>query len=702
MNDKNAQQRQLKDRLPHTWDALFARFGRFTEIQAQAIEPLLGGKNCVLVSATASGKTEAALTPLLEFHKQNPPKKHQLSILYLVPTRALAHDLARRLQAPLEKLALKLQVKTGDEAALNTSRLPDVLLTTPESLDSLLVNRPRILKDVSAVVIDELHIFDNTPRGDQLRILLNRLRRLKKYALARGDVTSAAIQYCALSATVDHPAEVVSRYFPHPLVIQISGQRAIEAELLELESETTLRQLFNLLKQRGVKKVLAFCNSRAECKEWAYRLRTDTPFGDRVYLHHASLDAKVRRAMENNFTLTEAAICFATSTLELGIDIGDVDLILLLGPPGNLSAFLQRIGRGNRRTARTSVICCYRTETDWALFRVFLRATQSGDEVTTPQPYFFRASIIVQQLFSYLKQTRLGKIEPDSAFELFSSLSGEPLIAKALYDQIIEHLSLKQFFLAAHNQTLRPGPAWNELYEQRAIYTNLPATKRGTIDVIDEETGRKIGAMEHHMEPGTAFIFGGQARQASHLIGRKLVVKATDNLVNAAAPRLRSPWRPMSPGLARAVAFELGAPRSANPHEIAMMSSGAEPDEETGEEGITTTWIFHCAGDAYGMLLGDLLEKNYQLRVEDYNDLYLAVQGEVPSQALEFSSEQVRACLRRRWQKMESWFELGGFQSFLPIEARRSTVIAAFDVAGFVDCFAGKTLIQVERNVAQQ
>ena len=475
MNDKNAQQRQLKDRLPHTWDALFARFGRFTETQAQAIEPLLGGKNCVLVSATASGKTEAALTPLLEFHKQNPPKKHQLSILYLVPTRALAHDLARRLQAPLEKLALKLQVKIGDEAALNTSRLPDVLLTTPESLDSLLVNRPRILKDVSAVVIDELHIFDNTPRGDQLRILLNRLRRLKKYALARGDVTSAAIQYCALSATVDHPAEVASRYFPHPLVIQISGQRAIEAELLELESETTLRQLFNLLKQRGVKKVLAVCNSRAECKEWAYRLRTDTPFGDRVYLHHASLDAKVRRAMENNFTLTEAAICFATSTLELGIDIGDVDLILLLGPPGNLSAFLQRIGRGNRRTARTSVICCYRTETDWALFRVFLRATQSGDEVTTPQPYFFRASIIVQQLFSYLKQTRLGKIEPDSAFELFSSLSGEPLIAKALYDQIVEHLSLKQCFLAAHNRTLRPGPAWNELYEQRAIYTNLPA-----------------------------------------------------------------------------------------------------------------------------------------------------------------------------------------------------------------------------------
>ena len=107
------QQRQLKDRLPHTWDAFFARFGRFTEIQLHVIPPLLEGHNCVIVSATASGKTEAALAPLLELHKQHQPPKHKLLLLYLVPTRALARDLARRLAQPLEKLALSLRVKTG-------------------------------------------------------------------------------------------------------------------------------------------------------------------------------------------------------------------------------------------------------------------------------------------------------------------------------------------------------------------------------------------------------------------------------------------------------------------------------------------------------------------------------------------------------------------------------------------------------------
>ena len=92
---------KLKDRLTYTWDAFFARFGRFTEIKALAIEPLLEGKNCVLVSATASGKTEAALAPLIERYRQPQPGRHGPGFLYVVPTRALARDLARRLRRPL-------------------------------------------------------------------------------------------------------------------------------------------------------------------------------------------------------------------------------------------------------------------------------------------------------------------------------------------------------------------------------------------------------------------------------------------------------------------------------------------------------------------------------------------------------------------------------------------------------------------------
>ncbi len=703
MNADYAHQRQTKEKLPHTWDALFARFGRFTEIQSQAIEPLLAGQNCVLVSATASGKTEAALAPLVELLKQNKKASNKLSILYLVPTRALARDLARRLAQPLEKLAVRMQIKTGDEPALNSSRPPELLLTTPESFDSLLTTMPRIFKDVRAVVIDELHIFDNTPRGDQLRILLNRLRRLKHYAFERGDAISESVQFCALSATISDPAAVAARYFINPQVIQVAGQRAIDAELIQMDGAETLIDLFASLKQRDCKKVLAFCTSRAECEQWAYHLRTGSPFGDRVYVHHASLATAVRRSVEDNFAHAEAALCFATSTLELGIDIGDVDLVVLIGAPGNTSAFLQRIGRGNRRTARTRVVCCARHPLERALFRVFLATAESGRELIS-QPYFFRPSVIVQQLCSYIKQTRLGEIVPESVFELFATPTGAPLISRSSYEQIIEHLTLKQYF-AAEGRALKPGPAWQELYEQRAIYTNLLDISRNTVEVIEEETGRKIGEIDRGLPPGGAMLFAGQARQATRMVKRKLMVRAADTETTAHAPRLRAPWRPMSAALSQAVAAELGVPRATDSSGLAhlvMMIDRDEPDEdkdeteETGQPPSPTTTIFHCGGDAWGLILGDLLETLYRMRVEDTSELYVTVKGIVPSTSLEFTAEQVRAGLRGRWKQMESWFDLGRFQSQLPLDARRASVTEAFDVGGFVHEFNGREMSEVK------
>lgn len=692
MNADYAHQRQLKDRLPHTWDALFARFGRFTEIQTQAIEPLLAGQNCMLVSATASGKTEAALAPLIELLKQDKRAAGKLSILYLVPTRALARDLARRLEQPLGKLAVRMQVKTGDESALNANRPPELLLTTPESFDSLLTKMPRMFKDLRAVVIDELHILDNTPRGDQLRILLNRLRRLKRYAFERGDSASEALQFCALSATIQNPAAVAARYFVSPQVIHVAGHRAIDAELIEMDGAETLVSLFAGLKQRDCKKALAFCLSRAECEEYAYRLRAGSPFGDRVYVHHASLSATVRRSVEDNFAHAEAALCFATSTLELGIDIGNVDLVVLVGAPGDTNAFLQRIGRGNRRTARTAVTCCARHPLERALFQVFLVAAATGRYPAAP-PYFFRPSVIVQQLCSYIKQTKLGEILPETVFQLFATPEGAPLISRAAYYQIIEHLTLKQFFAAAEGRALKPGAAWQELYEQHGIYTNLLDLRRHTIEVIEEETGRKIGEIDRGLPPGEAMLFAGQARQATRMVKRKLMVRAADVETNTQVPRLRAPWRPMSPAIAQAVAVELGAPRAADPSHLAMLiDCETEEDDETDTPPAPTATIFHCSGDAWGLILGDLLETLYRVRVEDVSELYVAVKGIIPTTVLEFTAEQVHARLRQRWKQMESWFDLGGFQTHLPLDARRAVVVEAFDVAGFVHAFNGRKM----------
>jgi ATP-dependent Lhr-like helicase len=705
------------ERLPHTFDALLARFGRLTEIQARALAPLLAGRNCILAAPTASGKTEAALAPMLERDlqqrlKENSrrPVKHtkttRLRVLYVVPTRALSRDMARRLEQPLKKLAISMAVKTGDEPALNWSRPPEFLITTPESFDSLLANRPRLLCDVRAVVLDELHLYDNTPRGDQLCILLNRLRRIRAFACSRGDAATDEVQFCALSATMHDPASAASRYFTDPVLIQTSGQRALDAEILPLIGPESLRQLFAKLRERGCKKVLAFCQRRAECEEWAYLLRGSPPFGDEVLVHHASLSAHARHAVEEKFARTGAALCFATATLELGIDIGDVDLILLLGPPDNFGSFLQRLGRGNRRTARTSVACFYRTPTEQALFRVFLRAARdssgagriaTGALLRSDSGLAFRPSVVVQQLCSYLKQTRDGELEPEHAYQLFTSPQGEPLVDKQQYAQIVDHLIDTGFFLPARGTALRPGPQWHKLYEERALYSNLAESGREAAVVVDDITGRRVGYLESLAPTGTTFLLGGQARRVVWTQGRRLLAHAvTDDAAEARAPRWRTLWRSLSPALTQALAQELGLPCAGPSAALPMVVEPQESADELAAEiaAESRTLLFHCAGGVYGKALSELLETKQGVRVIESNEFLIEALGRLPETLLLFTEEETHALIGRRWRTFERAFALGRFQPQLPPAVRRASVIAAFNVPDFQRRFAGRKLAQ--------
>lgn len=683
--------RELKEKLPHTWSAFLARFGRFTEIQALAVEPLLAGKNCLLISSTASGKTEAALMPFIERLKQTSKLRlpNSLQLVYVVPTRALTRDLARRLGQPLEQLAISMQIKTGDEPALKGARPPQLLLTTPESLDSLLANRPRMLKDVRAVVLDEIHLLDNTARGDQLRVLLNRLRRVRRYAFSRGDSLNDEVQFCALSATAHDPLAMAARYFVEPEIVQSAGQRRFHAELIEMQGGQSLVARFADFQRRGIRKVIAFCNSRAECEELARACRQHSPFGDHVFVHHASLDGRVRHATERQFTASEVALCFATSTLELGIDIGDLDLVMLIGPPENTSAFLQRIGRSNRRAARVAVVCFFRGMIEQAMFQVFIRAAASGE--LEAGHYFFRPSIVVQQLCSYIKQTRHGEIAPDAAYELFASPAGAPLIAKKTYQAIIEHLIDKDYFVALPNGVLRPGARWQTLYEHREIYSNLIDMQRHSMEVVDEMTGRKLGSLEWGASRGTTFLFGGQAHRAKRAQGRRLIVQAADEEKAASAPSFRSAWRPLSRELTKAVGMQLGLPQAASASEIAVVRERHEvldANHTPSPPASSRMRVFHCAGDAYGFVLGDLLENLYNVKVSQQTSFCFLIEGELREALLPFDAAQVRAQVLRRWKQTESWFDMGCFHKELPVMVRRESVVEAFDIDSFLHTFS--------------
>lgn len=672
------------ERLQHTWDALLSLFGRFTDIQSKAIDPLLAGKNCILVSATASGKTEAALAPILErqLKTQIHWSRSAIHNLFIVPTRALTRDLARRLEQPLTKLALSLAIKTGDEPALKQNRPPDILLTTPESFDSLLANRPRMLRDVRAIILDEIHLYENTARGDQLRILLNRLRRLRKFAHKQGDAKDDMVQFCALSATIDNPLMVASHYFKNPVVIESKGQREIDAELLFFDGAASLRDLFFQLSARNVKKVLAFCQSRAECEDFAYRFRRGTPFGERVYAHHANLAARTRHAVEEKFATLDAALCFATSTLELGIDIGDVDLIVLIGAPDNIASFLQRIGRGNRRTRRTRVVCFYRNEREHALFRVFLKQALRGQNMLTNSNELFNPSVVVQQLFSYIKQTRTNEIEPNAAYELFATPQGEPLLSKEHYNQIIERLIAENYFAPSFGTLLKPSEKWEELYERREIYTNI-GNDNQAIEIIDEITGRRIGFLENKIPKGSAFLFGGKPRQVKNFKGRKIFVATSDAEIKT-KPRGFFSHRPLSPELVRELALELGVPIEEKKLPLIFINK----DQSTNETDETNRAIlFHSAGYAYGLVLGDLLEKNGDCVIEECDEFSLTLKSIKPITQLNFTETEITDCVQKRRRQFENWFSVGRWQYLLPSNVRAASTIAAFRVEKFNQMF---------------
>ena len=232
---------ELKKKLKRTWTTFFSRYGKLLPIQFKTIPVVLEGKNAIIVSSTASGKTEAVVAPLIERSLEE--NWEGLSILYISPTRALVNDMYHRLKEQLDELSISLSLKTGDKPYFNPDNSPNFLITTPESLDSLVCRYPLSFKNVKAVVLDEIHLLDNTYRGDQLRILLKRLKH----------ITENDFNIYALSATIADPEDVGGRYLKDFEIVVGAGKREIEFTLVR-----SLKEVFNHVREEKLKKVVNF------------------------------------------------------------------------------------------------------------------------------------------------------------------------------------------------------------------------------------------------------------------------------------------------------------------------------------------------------------------------------------------------------------------------------------------------------------
>ncbi|WP_029289168.1 DEAD/DEAH box helicase [Cellulomonas sp. HZM] len=335
-------------------------------LQRAAVGPVASGADCLLVAPTAGGKTEAAFFPLLS--RMADEDWRGLSVLYVTPLRALLNNLHPRLESYAAWLGRRVGLWHGDVGDGERRRIladpPDVLLTTPESLEAMLVSRRvdhrALFAQLRTVVIDELHAFAGDDRGWHLLAVLERVQRL----------SGRPLQRVGLSATVGNPDEMLSwlqgsqRGRDRLVVREPAVDTEIDVTLDYVGSVENAAQVIARL--HGGEKRLVFCESRRQAEELAYALRERSVT---TYVSHSSLSADERRVSERAFAEARDCVIVATSTLELGVDIGDLDRVVQLDAPRSVASFLQRLGRTGRRPGSVRNMLFLATESP-----AFLRA----------------------------------------------------------------------------------------------------------------------------------------------------------------------------------------------------------------------------------------------------------------------------------------------------------------------------------------
>jgi ATP-dependent helicase Lhr and Lhr-like helicase len=518
MMDSLQRDRAVAGSLARTWDAFFARFGRLTPVQREAMPHVLSGADVLVCSPTASGKTEAVCAPLIERNLSSP----RWTILYVSPTRALVNDLYQRLVGPCAILDVKVARRTGDHPS-RSEWPPNVLITTPESFDSLLCRAKgerigHFLAYVSAVVLDEVHLLHGTPRGEQVRWLLRRLARLRVYAASQGWTRDSRMQVCALSATVDDVRAVAETCLREATLVQTPGGRLIEQVSVPCDSPAVEDALPALLSTHGAPdKILVFSNTRKRVDALAHELRQPlVESGYKMCAHHGSLDRKLREEAEQTAKQARRVVLFATSTLEIGIDIGDIDLVVLDGPAPDVGSLLQRIGRGNRRTGQTRVMTCSGSLAEVLIHAAMIRDASDGHIPRRERgPQY---AVARQQLSSYIFQSSTSTRRRTT----LEQLTAECLLAPRAAELIDHFLSQREWMEVPTG--LRLGQNLVDAAVRGEIHSNIENPLGQT--VVEERSGAVI-AGGVRFKSGRGMLIGGQLLKVRESSGFRLSVQAT-------------------------------------------------------------------------------------------------------------------------------------------------------------------------------
>lgn len=484
--------------------------------QLAAIAPIHAGTHCLLLAPTAGGKTEAAVIPILS--RMLVEAWPATSVLYICPIKALLNNLEPRLAHYAGLVGRRVEVWHGDISQSRKNRAlkdaPDILLTTPESVEAMLislrVDRPAWFGGLRAVIVDELHAFAGDDRGWHLRSLLHRLDQYLEQPLQR----------IGLSATVSNPDELLGWLAP------TGGRCVVGSASVSTDADVTIDHVGSLENaaivisrlHRGEKR-LVFVDSRSSAEQLSSMLRGHSV---QTFISHASLSLSERRQAEAAFTEERDCVIVATSTLELGIDVGDLDRVIQIDSPSTVSSFLQRMGRTGRRMGGRRN-CLFLTTNDNA-FLLALGVTQKWSEAwveaTVPpgEPW----QLVAQQ--AMVLSLERGELPTHEVVELLRGSFPELSIADI--ELLVEHLVAQQF-LDRSEGVLRVGPQTEQKYA-RGNYRDLLASFSGSPLL----TGRHGNAEVGYIDPtvltgerhGRLVLLGGRSWRVLEVDWAKRVV----------------------------------------------------------------------------------------------------------------------------------------------------------------------------------
>ncbi len=508
--------------MPDSWQ-LFFRYRYPRDIQIESMPYILKGESVCICSPTASGKTEAVIAPLYQRHISF--RRNRLAVIYVAPTKALVNDLYHRLGYYLQSVVDPVISRyTGDHHDFKSSDGLFLLLTTPEALDSLQLMHPEKLESVRAIVIDEIHLLHGSPRGQQLRHVM---KRIKTHALNSGPENDN-FHIVGMSATIEDNLKLNDCWFDNSARFVTAGEpRLIEMNYLSVPireredlAEDSAKVVAKWLNQNTPNKILVFGNTRNFTHALAAALHHEL-IGSRwpVYMHIGVLSGTERERVEKAMKNDQHGICVATSTLEVGIDIGDIDLIVLAQPPYSINSFLQRIGRGNRQSDICRVAALYNNNDEFITYKALHHCAVSGrlDDLHE----YDRPSVRFQQVLS-LAWRGVRSYKPLTLHNA-SQKAGDIDYEDVIQDMITTG-ALKEV-----GKSLIPNDELMDAGDKRQIHTVIIGTTHRPM--IDEKSGETLAFTSGEaVDPGKIFLGGKIKRTVESPYGEVfLVTPQNDN-----------------------------------------------------------------------------------------------------------------------------------------------------------------------------